>query len=49
MFKNKALDIIKTCNMKIVHYLDVTLNLNFIYIYIYKEERVKDIHDLRLI
>ena len=28
MFKNKALDIIKTCNMKIVHYLDVTLNLN---------------------
>ena len=28
MFKNKGLDIIKTCNMKIVNYLDVTLNLN---------------------
>ena len=28
MFKNKALDIIINCNMKIVNYLDVTLNLN---------------------
>ena len=28
MFKNKGLDIIKNCNMKIVNYLDVTLNLN---------------------
>ena len=28
MFKNKGLDIIINCNMKIVNYLDVTLNLN---------------------
>ena len=28
MFKNKSLDIIINCNMKIVNYLDVTLNLN---------------------
>ena len=28
MFKNKRLDIIINCNMKIVNYLDVTLNLN---------------------
>ena len=28
MFKNKGLDIIIYCNMKIVHYLNVTLNLN---------------------
>ena len=28
MFKNKGLDIITNCNMKIVNYLDVTLNLN---------------------
>ena len=27
MFKNKGLDIIINCNMKIVNYLDVTLNL----------------------
>ena len=28
MFKNKGLDIIINCNMEIVNYLDVTLNLN---------------------
>ena len=28
MFKNNGLDIIINCNMKIVNYLDVTLNLN---------------------
>ena len=28
IFKNKGLDIIINCNMKIVNYLDVTLNLN---------------------
>ena len=28
MFKNKGLDIIINCNMKIINYLDVTLNLN---------------------
>ena len=28
MFKNKGLDIIINCNMKIVNYLDVTLNSN---------------------
>ena len=28
MFKNKGLDTIINCNMKIVNYLDVTLNLN---------------------
>ena len=28
MFKNKGLDIIINCNMKIVNYLDVTLNLD---------------------
>ena len=28
MFQNKRLDIIINCNMKIVNYLDVTLNLN---------------------
>ena len=28
MFKNKGLDIIINCNVKIVNYLDVTLNLN---------------------
>ena len=28
MFKNKGLDIIINCSMKIVNYLDVTLNLN---------------------
>ena len=28
MFKNKGLNIIFNCNMKIVNYLDVTLNLN---------------------
>ena len=28
MFKNKSLDIIINYNMKIVNYLDVTLNLN---------------------
>ena len=28
MFKNKGLDIIINCNMKIVNYLDVTFNLN---------------------
>ena len=28
MFRNKGLDIIINCNMKIVNYLDVTLNLN---------------------
>ena len=28
MFKNKGLDIIINCNMKIVNYLGVTLNLN---------------------
>ena len=28
MFKNKGLDIIINCNMKIVNYLDITLNLN---------------------
>ena len=28
MCKNKGLDIIINCNMKIVSYLDVTLNLN---------------------
>ena len=28
MFKNKGLDIIINCNIKIVNYLDVTLNLN---------------------
>ena len=28
MFKYKDLDIIINCNMKIVNYLDVTLNLN---------------------
>ena len=28
MFKNKGLDIIINCNMKVVNYLDVTLNLN---------------------
>ena len=28
MFKNKGLDIITNCNMKIVNYLYVTLNLN---------------------
>ena len=28
MFKNKGLDIVINCNMKIVNYLDVTLNLN---------------------
>ena len=28
MFKNKGLDIIINCNMKIVNYLDVTLNVN---------------------
>ena len=28
VFKNKGLDIIINCNMKIVNYLDVTLNLN---------------------
>ena len=28
MFKSKSLDIIINCNMKIVHYVDVTLNLN---------------------
>ena len=27
MFKNKGLDIIISCNMKTVNYLDVTLNL----------------------
>ena len=27
-FKNKSLDIIINCNMEIVNYLDVTLNLN---------------------
>ena len=28
MFKNKGIDIIINCNMKIVNYPDVTLNLN---------------------
>ena len=28
MFKNKGLDIIINCNIEIVNYLDVTLNLN---------------------
>ena len=28
MFKNKVLDIIINCNMKIVNYLDIMLNLN---------------------
>ena len=28
LFKNKGLDVIINCNMKIVNYLDVTLNLN---------------------
>ena len=28
MFKNKDLDFIINCNMKIVNYIDVTLNLN---------------------
>ena len=28
MFKNKGLDVIMNCNMKIVNYLDVMLNLN---------------------
>ena len=28
MFQNKGLDVIITCNTKIVNYLDVTLNLN---------------------
>ena len=28
MFKNKGLDIIVNCNMKIVNYLGVTLKLN---------------------
>ena len=29
MFKNKGLDMIINCNMKMVNYLDVTLNLNY--------------------
>ena len=28
MFKNKGLDVVINCNMKIVNYLDFTLNLN---------------------
>ena len=36
MFKSKGLDIIINCNMKIVKYLDVTLNLNNAS-YIYKK------------
>ena len=43
MFKNKGLDIIINCNMKIVNYLDATLNVNDGYYRLYKSLMKKEI------